>query len=200
MMDPHVSDRGCCCGLWMDLSEPGWSESTPCFLIPDSQTEDTAEQENYADFAALNMPNTGRVSVKHFSCWVYFRKHNNTHVFMHVFSRVCESREHGKPCSENEMWKKKKNVSHNTCINVTNFYSGSKFLLEILVISSQKKARKSWTVCIPENKNAKMVRRTKWSQSCAWRTENYFKKREQKIITQHNDDADFLEYIQHDKT
>ena len=38
-----------------------------------------------------------------------------------------------------------------------------------------KKARESWSICITESKNAKMVRRTKWSQSCAWRTEIFFR-------------------------
>ena len=39
----------------------------------------------------------------------------------------------------------------------------------------RKKACESWSVCILENKNGKMVRRTKWSQSCAWWTENFFR-------------------------
>ena len=37
-----------------------------------------------------------------------------------------------------------------------------------------KKACESWSICIPENKNTKMVQRPKWSQSCAWRTEFFF--------------------------
>ena len=52
----------------------------------------------------------------------------------------------------------------NTCINVTVFDSGSKFLLKILVISPQK-AHEWSSVCIPENRNA--------YRSCAWRTKKF---------------------------
>ena len=49
---------------------------------------------------------------------------------------------------------------YNTCINVTVFVSRSKFLLEILVISTQKSPR--MMICMHSGeKNAKMVRRTK---------------------------------------
>ena len=57
----------------------------------------------------------------------------------------------------------------------------SQFFFRVKIFTSitghffAKKARESWSVCIPENKNANdMVRRTKWSQSCAWRTEFFF--------------------------
>ena len=60
----------------------------------------------------------------------------------------------------------------------------SQFLFRIKIFTSitghffAKKGHESWSICILENKNAKMVRRTKWSQSCAWRTENFFRQPE----------------------
>ena len=90
----------------------------------------------------------------------------------HQWGRASKSREHGERRLENE--KKKKNVFrhwYNTCINATIFHSGLKFLLEMLVISTQKKPRECCSLWIQENKNAKMVWRTKWFQSCAWRTQ-----------------------------
>ena len=88
--------------------------------------------------------------------WQHFRpKHQQP------WYRVSQSREHRERRSENEMLKKKKKkkIPHlcNTCIDVINFYSGSNFLLEILVISSQKK---------PANHDLYAFRRTKtakWS-------------------------------------
>ena len=73
---------------------------------------------------------------------------------------VWKSRASRAPLGErNVKKKKKKKFPHlcNTCIDVINFYSGSNFLLEILVISSQKK---------PANHDLYAFRRTKtakWS-------------------------------------
>ena len=58
-------------------------------------------------------------------------------------SRVSGSREHCEHRSENEMLNFFSTFRHsiNACTNDSNFYSGSKFLLEILFISSQKNLR-----------------------------------------------------------
>ena len=61
-----------------------------------------------------------------------------------VHSRVSESREHHKGCSENEnffFFFFTFRQSYHTCIGVTVVHSGSKVLLEIMVISMQKSPR-----------------------------------------------------------
>ena len=87
---------------------------------------------------------------------------------------VSKSREHHKFRSENEIYIKKKNFpfwhSYNTFffINVKIFIQDQNFYFNNWSYL-RKKACESCSICFPENKNAKMVQRTKWSQSCAWR-------------------------------
>ena len=59
------------------------------------------------------------------------------------------------------------------CINVTIFHSMCKCLLEIMIIF-HRKAYKWLPISILDNWIAKMIQKTKWSKSYAWRTKKIF--------------------------